>query len=190
MTKKDKERLRVMIMNIRRVIIVGIMAAAGLWYSISGKDSEKTVIVTRMAAPAQDPAAVKGDNSAATGRDAAAVKSENASDPEQGAAVKGNTSAASGQGAAEQRESMPAGDTGASGTETADTDGRIDINRADSEMLQRLPGIGPGIAGRILEYRCEHGSFRTTEELKRVKGIGDKTYAKLRDMVKTEGTEN
>lgn len=166
-----------MIMNIRRVIIVGIMAAAGLWYSISGKDSEKTVIVTRMAAaaPAQDPAAVKGDN---------------ASDPEQGAAVKGNTSAASGQGTAEQRDSMPAGDTGASGTETADTDGRIDINRADSEMLQRLPGIGPGIAGRILEYRCEHGSFRTTEELKRVKGIGDKTYAKLRDMVKTEGTEN
>ncbi len=60
---------------------------------------------------------------------------------------------------------------------------RIDLNKAGSSDLQRLPRIGPAIAGRILAYRKKHGSFKSTEELMRIKGIGPKTYKKIAPFV-------
>jgi competence protein ComEA len=58
-------------------------------------------------------------------------------------------------------------------------DGTVDINNATETELQRLPGVGPATAAKILAYRQEHGSFSTVEELMEVKGIGP---AKLRKM--------
>ena len=57
--------------------------------------------------------------------------------------------------------------------------GLIDINRADSAALLRLSGIGPSLAGRIIEYRNQHGPFRRTEDLLNVRGIGPVTMSKL-----------
>lgn len=59
----------------------------------------------------------------------------------------------------------------------------IDINRAGQDELDRLPGIGPVLAGRIIQYREENGGFSDIEELKSVDGIGDKTFEKVRDYV-------
>ncbi len=59
----------------------------------------------------------------------------------------------------------------------------IDINSADSAALVRVPGIGPVIAGRIIQYRRAHGEFRSVDELKNVKGIGDKKLSKIRKFV-------
>jgi competence ComEA-like helix-hairpin-helix protein len=56
---------------------------------------------------------------------------------------------------------------------------RMDLNAASAPMLERLPGIGPALAGRIVEYRDLHGPFRRPEDLVRVRGIGPKTYEKL-----------
>jgi competence protein ComEA len=56
---------------------------------------------------------------------------------------------------------------------------RLDLNAATYEELLRLPGIGPVMAKRIIEYRRTNGPFRHPEELKKVKGIGVKTYDKL-----------
>lgn len=56
---------------------------------------------------------------------------------------------------------------------------RVDVNRADSVELQRLPGIGPSLARRIVEYRSRHGPFRRPDELLNVRGIGPSTLAKL-----------
>ncbi len=67
----------------------------------------------------------------------------------------------------------------ASGARSAGVDGRLDINRADSVSLLRLPGIGPSLAGRIIAYRKRNGPFRRAEELVRVPGIGPATMAKL-----------
>ena len=53
------------------------------------------------------------------------------------------------------------------------------INRASAAELERLPGIGPVLAERIVQYRARAGGFRSLEELKRVKGIGDKTFARI-----------
>jgi competence protein ComEA len=59
----------------------------------------------------------------------------------------------------------------------------LNINSADSETLQTLPGIGPVLADRIIAYREEHGLFATVDDLKSVKGIGDKTLDELRPLI-------
>ena len=60
---------------------------------------------------------------------------------------------------------------------------RININTADAEALDKLPGIGPAKAAAILEYRKAHGFFRVPEDLMKVPGIKDGTYGKLKDRV-------
>ena len=60
----------------------------------------------------------------------------------------------------------------------------MDINTATPEQLDELDGIGPGMAGAILEYREEHGGFGSVEELGQVPGIGEKRLAALREKVR------
>ena len=62
-------------------------------------------------------------------------------------------------------------------------DGRIDINTADRDALMTLKGIGEKKAQAVIAYREEHGGFESTEELMKVKGIGEKTFAGLKDKV-------
>lgn len=57
---------------------------------------------------------------------------------------------------------------------------KININTANAEELQALSGIGEVKAKLILDYRKKHGSFKSLEELKNIKGIGDKTYDSLK----------
>ena len=57
---------------------------------------------------------------------------------------------------------------------------RININTASAEKLMELPGVGPAIAARIIEYREKNGPFRKVVELMNVKGIGEKTFENLR----------
>ena len=61
--------------------------------------------------------------------------------------------------------------------------GRVNINTADEKALDVLPGIGPTMAKRIIEYRMEHGAFQAPEDLKKVRGIGDAKYEKLKDQI-------
>ncbi|HTY09324.1 MAG TPA: helix-hairpin-helix domain-containing protein [Candidatus Edwardsbacteria bacterium] len=61
--------------------------------------------------------------------------------------------------------------------------GRIDINRADEGLLQRLPGIGPAMAKRIVDYRRSEGGFKSVRELGEVKGIGRKKLKLLLEHV-------
>ncbi|RDI44033.1 competence protein ComEA [Falsibacillus pallidus] len=63
------------------------------------------------------------------------------------------------------------------------SNGRISLNKATIEELQQLPGIGPGKAKLIIEYRQESGMFKKLEDLKNVSGIGDKTYEKIADLI-------
>ncbi len=56
----------------------------------------------------------------------------------------------------------------------------IPLNRAAAEDLDRLPGIGPGLARRIVAYRETQGSFSSLDELKEVSGIKEKTFDKIK----------
>ena len=58
-------------------------------------------------------------------------------------------------------------------------DGCLDLNVADARALQSLPGIGPALADRILQYRAKHGPFQRVQDLLNVRGIGPKTLGQL-----------
>ncbi|WP_274570865.1 helix-hairpin-helix domain-containing protein [Neisseria leonii] len=57
----------------------------------------------------------------------------------------------------------------------------VNINTASAEELKALPGIGAAKAQAIVDYRKENGQFKTVDDLKKVKGIGDAVLAKLKD---------
>ncbi|MBI2299672.1 MAG: ComEA family DNA-binding protein [Armatimonadetes bacterium] len=64
--------------------------------------------------------------------------------------------------------------------------GRVNLNTASLEELMTLPGVGEVTARRILAYRAAHGPFRDPRGLLQVRGIGDKTYAKLAPYLSVE----
>ncbi|MFE2579399.1 helix-hairpin-helix domain-containing protein [Streptomyces sp. NPDC059378] len=58
------------------------------------------------------------------------------------------------------------------------------LNTATVEQLDTLPGVGPVLARHILDYRVQHGGFRSVDELRDVNGIGDRRFADLRNLVR------
>lgn len=81
---------------------------------------------------------------------------------------------------AEEKAAQPAMKAGA-------LSGPVNINTATAEELAKLPGIGPKIAEEIVNYRKEHGAFKTPRDIVNVKGIGDKKYEAIQDKI-TVGT--
>ncbi|MBU1092213.1 helix-hairpin-helix domain-containing protein [Patescibacteria group bacterium] len=59
----------------------------------------------------------------------------------------------------------------------------ININTASATELDRLSGIGPIIAGRIIDYRQKYGAFKRKEDIVKVSGIGSAMYAKIKDQI-------
>ena len=62
----------------------------------------------------------------------------------------------------------------------------ININQADAVELMTLPGIGPKKAEAIIQYRTDHGSFASPEELMEVSGIGQKTFEQLSALIRVD----
>lgn len=60
---------------------------------------------------------------------------------------------------------------------------KVNINTATQEELDTLPGIGPSIASKIIDYREQNGKFNRIEEIKEVSGIGDAKYEKIKDSI-------
>ena len=65
----------------------------------------------------------------------------------------------------------------------ATTASPVNLNSASAAQLQTLPGIGASAAQRILDYRQKNGSFKKIEELMNVKGIGEKSFLKLKPLI-------
>lgn len=60
---------------------------------------------------------------------------------------------------------------------------RINLNTADARLLETLPGIGPVLAQRIVDYRQQNGYFRRPEDILKVEGIGKATYEKIKGLI-------
>jgi len=69
---------------------------------------------------------------------------------------------------------------------TAPNPKRVNINTATLAELDTLPKIGPSLAQQIIDYRARHGPFKKIEDLKNVSGIGDATFAGLKDLITVE----
>jgi competence protein ComEA len=60
---------------------------------------------------------------------------------------------------------------------------KININSASVQELQKLPQVGAAVAQRIVDYRTKHGKFAKIEEIMKVKGIGEKTFLKIKPLI-------
>ncbi|MGW6059986.1 helix-hairpin-helix domain-containing protein [Streptomyces sp. NPDC055189] len=87
-------------------------------------------------------------------------------------------------GAAPAAPAVPGGAGPAAGSAGASPAAPIGLNTATAEQLDELPGVGPVLAQHIIDYRTEHGGFRSVDELREVNGIGDKRYADLQNLVR------
>ena len=68
-------------------------------------------------------------------------------------------------------------------TRPAETTPRVSVNDASREELERLPGVGPALAARIVEHRERHGRFRRAEHLMLVRGVSERRFRLLRPHV-------
>lgn len=105
--------------------------------------------------------------------------------PRQGEVVTG-AAVSGGAGASASGSGATADGTGASGTGTSTTSGAgalVNINTADIETLDTLPGVGPATAQAIVDDRTQNGSFASIEDIMRVSGIGEKKFEKLKDLI-------
>jgi len=66
------------------------------------------------------------------------------------------------------------------------TTGKVNINTADLVTLESLPGIGPSLAQRIIDYRQSHGPFERIEDIMEVSGIGQVTFEGIQDLLTTQ----
>jgi competence protein ComEA len=172
------------------VVVVGGAVLAGVWYGsrpaqppwlqppgdVVGGATAPSLITVHVAGAVAEPGLV---SIPAGSRIADAVAAAGGAVP---GANLGALNLAAPVEDADRVEVPLAGATGATGA-TGGSDSGIDLNRADATQLETLPGVGPVLAARIVEYRDAHGPFASVEDLLDVPGIGEAKLAALRDAV-------
>lgn len=180
------------------LLAVGGSRPAGIegWSSVNNEiattlDGKGNPAAEPLAAPAASSAAVTGTvahrEDSAAGNEAAASEAKPAV---QSAGVGDDEGIKHGQ--ADQAVSATAGAVGGNAdtvpsqpsAEQSQEAGLVSVNSANSTQLQTVPGIGEKKAQAIIDYRNQHGSFNSLSDLKKVKGIGDKVFQKMKPYIR------
>lgn len=140
----------------------------------------RTPGVYRMAVGARVGDAVTAAGGATTGADLAAVNLARVLvDGEQVVVPRPGESVPGPGGVVPGGEAGAGGGAAGGGGSPGSAGGKVSLNSADLAALDTLPGVGPVLAQRILDWRTEHGRFTSVEELGEVSGIGEKLLAQL-----------
>jgi competence protein ComEA len=92
--------------------------------------------------------------------------------------------------AAQQKPASRSSKPAASRSAAAAPSSPVNLNSATQAQIETLPGIGPKVAQRIIEYRQKNGPFKKIEDLMNVKGVGEKSFLKLKPyLTVTEKTD-
>jgi competence protein ComEA len=161
------------------LLAAGTLLAAALWPRPGGGQAPDWQPVNAKLAAALDAAAGSGDPLPAKAKEAEPSDTASAASsadriPQAPAAPATPSANQAAPSAAAAQASEPAAAEGSQ---------RIDLNAADAGLLDTLPKIGPAKARAIVEYRSQHGPFRSVDDLLEVKGIGPKLLAEIRDRV-------
>ena len=78
---------------------------------------------------------------------------------------------------------MPSSISTPTSTSSPEQSAKINVNTADKQELEKITGVGPIIAQRIIDYRQSNGPFQTIEDIKKVNGIGNKTFEKMKNEI-------
>lgn len=100
-----------------------------------------------------------------------------------GSGLGNNVGSTNGTGASAGAGAVGGGSNNNGVVSSALASGKININTAGAAELDKLSGVGPALAERIIQYRTEHGPFARPEDLENVSGIGTKTYEKMASQV-------
>ncbi|MCW2545704.1 MAG: Soluble ligand binding domain protein [Mycobacterium sp.] len=144
-------------------------AAAGVVVDVGGKVRRPGLVTLAAGARVADAVAAAGGVLPGTSTDGMSL-ARKLVDGEQ--LLVGEPSAAVAPGVV-----ASSGSTGAAG-------GPVDLNSATLSDLDALPGIGPVLAQRIVDWRAQHGSFTSVDQLREVSGVGDAKFADLSPLVR------
>jgi competence protein ComEA len=169
------------------VFVLLLLGAAGFGFVRKGLEERLTSEWTNVNQEMQSLLSASGEEEAAASPSplgqAAATPSAGAEGGGAASGTAGSSAPVAAASAPTAAELVPSAPTGKPQSAASAKKGLIDINTASASRLDELPGIGPGKAQAIVDYRQEKGPFRTPEELKNVKGIGQKTYDGLKDRI-------
>lgn len=152
------------------VFVGGAVVAPGVYTLPTGERVDAAIAAAGGLAPDADP---DGVNRALKLRDQAQVIV-----PRKGAPRAASPASNAGI------STPPSSATGSDGPSTAPAaSGRVNVNTAPASVLEQLPGVGPSLAARIIEYREANGEFRSLADLAKVRGISERMVASWTDLV-------
>jgi competence protein ComEA len=179
---------------LKATITILAVVAFGTYVFSSGLGQDNKVTIAKQSGSSEEPASIKTPTIYV--HVAGAVKSPGIYQLDSGSRVydavlaAGGFTAKANQASVNMARALNDGEqllvsSGASGAvfEGSPASTLISLNQASASELEELPGVGPALAGRMIDWRTANGGFKAKEDLLNVAGIGDKLFAAVKDLV-------